>query len=99
MELDDDLKKLMKDFGSVINDALSESPEISAAIQNFRDSGYDVVLVLEAIIGFNKRAENESANADENINLTQGNIKTKVSDQDRKFLKSLKIKVDDIDLP
>ena len=98
MELDDHLKKLMKDFGTVINDVLSESPEISNAIQNFRDSGYDVVLVLEAIIGFNKRLENESANDDENINLIQGDIRTKVNDQDRKFLKSLKIKVDDLDL-
>ena len=88
----------MKDFGTVINDVLSESPEISNAIHNFRDSGYDVVLVLEAIIGFNKRLENESANDDENINLIQGDIRTKVNDQDRKFLKSLKIKVDDLDL-
>jgi len=36
MQLDDNLKQLMKELGAAINDALSESEEISEAIQNVR---------------------------------------------------------------
>jgi hypothetical protein len=57
MELDEGLKQLMKQLGAAINDALSESEEISEAIQNVRNAGYDVFLVLEATVGFNKRSE------------------------------------------
>lgn len=65
MELDDNLKRLMKDLGAAINDALSDSEEISEAIQNVRDSGYDVFLVLEATIGFNRRSEGGSDGEEE----------------------------------
>ena len=57
LQLDDNLKQLMKELGAAINDALSESEDISEAIQNVRNAGYDVFLVLEATIGFNKRAK------------------------------------------
>ena len=61
MQLDDNLKQLMKELGAAINDALSESEDISEAIQNVRNAGYDVFLVLEATIGFNKRAKGEGS--------------------------------------
>ena len=96
MELDDNLKRLMKDLGAAINDALSGSGKISEAMQNVRDSGYDVFLVLEATIGFNRRSEGESAEEDE-IPLIRSEIKLEINTQDMKFLKSLKIKVDDLD--
>src|SRR5437762_12426592 len=57
LQLDDNLKQLMKELGAAINDALSESEDISEAIQNVRNAGYDVFLVLEATIGFNKRSK------------------------------------------
>ena len=59
MQLDDNLKQLMKELGAAINDALSESEDISEAIQNVRNAGYDVFLVLEATIGFNKRSKTD----------------------------------------
>ena len=95
--MDDNLKKLMKDLGAAINDALSGSEEISEAIQNVRDSGSDVSLVLEAKIGcFNRRSEGESAKEDDRP-LIRSEIK--LNTQDMRFLKSLKIKVDDLDQP
>ena len=66
-------------------------------MQNVRDSGYDVFLVLEATIGwFNRRSEGESAEEDDSP-LIRSEIK--LNTQDMKFLKSLKIKVDDLDQP
>lgn len=46
----------MQDLGNAINESLSDSDGISGAIGEIRDAGYDVFLVLEATIGFNKRA-------------------------------------------
>src|ERR1044071_1185787 len=96
MQLDDNLKQLMKELGAAINDALSDSEEISGAIQNVRNAGYDVFLVLEATIGFNKRSKGDQTE-DANTGLKPGEMKLKVTAQDLKFLRSLKISVEDLD--
>lgn len=97
MQLDDNLKQLMKELGAAINDALSESEEISEAIQNVRNAGYDVFLVLEATIGFNKRSKTEAGEEVTANALKGGDMKLKVTAQDLKFLRSLKISVEDLD--
>jgi hypothetical protein len=96
LQLDDNLKHLMKELGAAINDALSESDEISEAIQNVKNAGYDVFLVLEATIGFNRRskADGEDGAA---AGLKSGEMKLKVTAQDLKFLRSLKISIEDLD--
>jgi hypothetical protein len=53
--LDDRLKELMQELGNAINESLSDSDRIAAAIGEIKRAGYDVFLVLEATIGFNKR--------------------------------------------
>jgi hypothetical protein len=95
LELDDHLKKLMKDLGIAINDALSDSSELDEAIQNVRDAGFNVFLVLEATIGLNRRASPQDA--DGTPAKFGDDIELKVNAQDVKFLRSLKIKVDDLD--
>lgn len=95
MQMDDNLKQLMKELGAAINDALSESEDISEAIQNVRSAGYDVFLVLEATIGFNKRPKGETG--EEVPALTAAEMKLKVTAQDLKFLRSLKISIEDLD--
>ena len=97
MQLDDNLKHLMKELGAAINDALSDSEEISEAIQNVRNAGYDVFLVLEATIGFNRRSKTEGAEDAASGGLKSGEMKLKVTSQDLKFLRSLKISVEDLD--
>jgi predicted deacetylase len=94
--LDDNLKQLMKELGAAINDTLSNSERISEAIARIRSSGYDVFLVLEATIGFNKRQEEprtESAFSKSH----NGEAKLNMTTQDLKFLKSLKIRIDEKD--
>jgi hypothetical protein len=97
MQMDDNLKQLMKELGAAINDALSESEDISEAIQNVRNAGYDVFLVLEATIGFNKRSKGESGEEAMASGLKSGDMKLKVTAQDLKFLRSLKISIEDLD--
>jgi ArsR family metal-binding transcriptional regulator len=97
MQLDDNLKQLMKELGAAINDALSESEDISESIQNVRIAGYDVFLVLEATIGFNKRSKTDSGEEATSGGLKSGEMKLKVTAQDLKFLRSLKISIEDLD--
>ncbi len=88
------LKQLMKELGEAINESLSESEQIAEVISKIKSGGYDVFLVLEATIGFNKREE--PAGKPTLVNATRKTEpEFKVSAQDVKFLKSLKITLDD----
>jgi hypothetical protein len=93
VQIDDNLKILIKELGDAINGALSQSPEINDAIQNVKNAGYDVVLALEATIGFNKKSAQDAA-ASEAETTDEG--KLKITSQDLRFLQSLKISIEDI---
>jgi hypothetical protein len=90
--MDDSLKQLMHDLGNAINDSLSESDRIAEAIGEIRRNGFDVFLVLEATIGFNRRedSENSSSDGDQQPALVSAG-KVKFTAQDERFLKALKI--------
>jgi hypothetical protein len=95
LQIDDKLKGLLKELGDAINGALSQSVEINDAIQNVRNAGYEVVLALEATIGFNKKSVDGSG-----VPVTEqvpDDGKLKVTSQDLKFLQSLKISIEDLD--
>jgi len=92
--MEDRLKTLMHDLGNAINDSLSDSERIAEAIGEIKHAGFDVFLVLEATIGFNKREENESpAMPGEEVRIASG--KMKFTSQDHRFLKALKIAVEE----
>ena len=60
----------MQELGNAINESLSDSDRIAAAIGEIKRAGYDVFLVLEATIGFNKRNENdENEESEETVEL------------------------------
>lgn len=87
----------MQELGNAINESLSDSDRIAAAIGEIKRAGYDVFLVLEATIGFNKRDESEEeAEAEpEPKRRFETNGKIKLTSQDQKFLRALKIAIDD----
>lgn len=97
--MDEPLKNLMQELGNAINDSLSESDRIAEAIGEIKRAGYDVFLVLEATIGFNKRDEDDSddepAAEPERKRHFESTGKIKLTTQDHRFLKALKIAVDD----
>jgi uncharacterized protein (UPF0335 family) len=94
--VDDKLKKLMKELGDAINESLSESDEIAEVISRIKGDGYDVFLVLEATIGFNKRDEDKDAEVTSaSVSSRKTEADFKVNAQDVKFLKSLKISVEE----
>lgn len=106
--MDERLKELMQELGNAINSSLSDSDQIAYAIGEIRRAGYDVFLVLEATIGFNKRDKSEESSgegSEDNSEPEEGNqsqsgrgevrARIKWTSQDRKFLRALKIAVDD----
>ena len=100
--MEDKLKDLMQELGNAINESLSDSDRIAAAIGEIKRAGYDVFLVLEATIGFNKRENAEEDEEGETIELgaqpepTRRKVgKIKLTSQDQKFLRALKIAIDD----
>ncbi|MGH9685068.1 MAG: hypothetical protein ACRD4S_15825 [Candidatus Acidiferrales bacterium] len=79
MQLDDRMKQLLRELGHAINDSVSESERIAEAISCVRGAGFDIVLKLDATIGLAKRQAQDA----------------KMTHQDRRFLESLHIRVDD----
>ena len=78
MQLDDQLKRLLRELGHAINDTVSESDRISEAISGVRAAGYDIVLKLDATIGLARREASSGS----------------ITSNDRRFLESLHIQVD-----
>src|SRR5580692_9533563 len=102
--LEDRLKELMQELGNAINESLSDSDRIAAAIGEIKRAGYDVFLVLEATIGFNKREDKEDDGQDEGETVELEPApesgrrrlnKIKLTSQDQKFLRALKISIDE----
>jgi len=81
--LNEQLKGYRKKVEAAINRALTDSPEINAAIQKIRDEGYDVFLIVEATIGFNRKEEESGSKSD--------TMRLDLTSQDEKFLRMLKI--------
>ena len=92
--LDPQLKQLMKELGDAINESLSDSEQISEVVSRIKEGGYDIFLVLEATIGVSKQGE-KSADKTSLVSTMSTNPEFKISDQDLKFLKSLRIKIED----
>lgn len=80
----------MQELGEAINESISDSDQIAEVIAKIKTGGYDVFLVLEATIGFNRRDEDESEPTVDSADETR-NPELKVNQQDVKFLKSLRI--------
>jgi hypothetical protein len=97
--VEEPLKNLMQELGNAINDSLSDSDRIAEAIGEIKRAGYDVFLVLEATIGFNKRNENEESDGEPDVETPlermESTGKIRFTTQDHRFLRALKIAVDD----
>ena len=97
MEMDDNFKRLIKELGDAINESLSESDKISDVLARIRTSGYDLFLVLEVTIGFNKRGEANLIHRQKlNADLRQEPV-FHLTTQDAQFLRALRISVEDRD--
>lgn len=86
--MDQRLQKLMHELGEAINESISDSDQIAEVIAKIKTGGYDVFLVLEATIGFNRHEDEAATDATPD---SAHEPELKVNPQDVKFLKSLRI--------
>jgi hypothetical protein len=84
----------MQDLGNAINESLSDSERIAEAIGEIKRAGYDVFLVLEATIGVNKREEVSDSRTQQPQQLAATG-RVRFTTQDQRFLKALRIAVDE----
>lgn len=90
------MQKRMKELGDAINETLANSDLIADVIARIKSEGYDVFLVLEATVGFNRKdGEGEEAGDESEDSVSAEPPELKVTAQDVRFLKSLRIAVDD----
>jgi hypothetical protein len=89
---DIEIKRLMKHLGESINETLADSPKINERIQEIRDAGYEVFLVIEAKIGFSRKGKGEGESESP---VSEGPVHLQITSEDAKFLKSLKISVEE----
>ena len=90
--MDDQLKKLVKELGEAINQAVADSDRISDVMGRIRAGGHDVFLVLEATIGFTQH-DNNGISAIRDPSKSSGELE--ITSQDKQFLRSLRITVSD----
>lgn len=88
------MKQRIKELGDAINETLSNSEQIAEVIGRIKEEGYDVFLVLEATVGFN-RQDGETAPVTAGEAEPDAVPELKVNAQDMRFLKSLRISMDD----
>lgn len=95
LELDDNFKRLIKELGQAINESLADSDTISDVMGRIRAAGYDLFLVLEVTIGFNKKGENNTVHRqDLSVESETEEPEFQLTRQDAQFLRSLKIVVE-----
>jgi pentose-5-phosphate-3-epimerase len=92
--VDQQLKQLMKELGEAINESLSDSEQIAEVVSRIKEGGYDIFLVLEATIGVSKQGE-KSSDKTSLVTTLSTNPEFKINDADLKFLKSLRIKIEE----
>jgi hypothetical protein len=86
--LNQNVKNLIQKLGEAIHESVSESEHIAGVVQNIREQGFDVLLMLEATIGLNE-VDLEEADAEE----VEEELDGPFTSTDVNFLKSLRISV------
>ena len=95
MEIDENFKRLIKELGDAINESLSDSERIADVMWRIRSAGYDLFLVLEVTIGFNKRGEVNVVHRRKINTDGRPDPEFRLTTQDTQFLRALKIIVDE----
>ncbi len=92
-----DAKRLVQELGSSIQKTLAESSQITLCLSRLKAEGYDVSLLLEATVGLHRRASRQqqpAAELDYRVDTAEP-APLQMTPLDKKFLRSLKISVED----
>ncbi len=85
MEINDEAKQIVHELGTAINSAVEQSPQVAEAIERLREAGYEMELTLRLEIALREHAEEETA---------QGETALELTDEDMRTLRRMKIRID-----
>ena len=91
------IRKLVNELGDAINHSLSNSEQVANVVARIKEEGFDLFLVLEATAGLRRHQEGEEPASLEIVgsNSRRNEQGLSVTASDLRFLKSLRISVDD----
>lgn len=96
MKGEDKLARLIRDLEKSIEQAIARSPQVEECLGRVRAEGYEASLVLQATLAFAPRGELNQEQLEELSGLARNAEKRfRMSSHDKKFLRSLKIAVDE----
>jgi hypothetical protein len=90
---DAEIKRIMKNLGDALNETLSESERINESIRSIHEAGYEAFLIIDATIGFTRKGKGEGESLSPAPKV-EDPVRLRITNDDAKFLKSLKIAVD-----
>ena len=86
------LRELIQQLGEAIHEAVIESEQIAGVVQDIREHGFDVLLMLEATIGLNEVSSKDTEASDEEGE--DSGVEAPFTKNDLSFLRSLRIAVE-----
>jgi hypothetical protein len=93
----EDVTRLAEEVGATLRRVLAESPQVAHCLGRIRGEGYDVSVVLEATIAFSRTGRTDAAEAPSfHVRVERAEpLPLRMTPLDKKFLRSLKITVDE----
>jgi len=92
LEINDEAKEIVQELGSAINSAVENSPEVAAAIERLREAGYEMELTLRLEIGLRENGLGPDGGED-----GAEPAPLELTDEDRRTLRGMRIRLDDAD--
>ena len=90
---DEEIKHLMQDLEQSINETFSQSEGVRNSIRNIKAAGYELFLIVDATITFHPKTKGDGEESS-TPRQPEEPVKLRITSEDAKFLKSLKISVD-----
>ena len=95
-EGEDKLRRLVQNLEKSIEQAIASSPQVEECLGRIREEGYELSLVLQATLAFAPRGELNQEQVEEVAGIGGASLASfRMSSLDKKFLRSLKIAVDE----
>jgi hypothetical protein len=96
--MEKELQHLIDELGEAINSSLAESDRFAAVMADMEKAGYNVYVVLEASLGFQKQGDGGDESGEAEIQVSpqpkHDSVRSsELSEEDLDFLRELKISV------
>jgi hypothetical protein len=91
---DGDTKRMVQELAATLQRTLAESPQIALRLSRIKAAGYEASLLIEATIGLRRAGDGEPRGVDFQVEQDETDP-LKMTPLDKKFLRSLKISVEE----